>query len=150
MHSIAAKAVCFGEVLSKEYKEYASQVVKNAQRLSEVLMASGIELVSGGTDNHLLLLDLRPLNMTGKEAEAILQSVGIVVNKNTIPYDPEKPLVTSGVRMGTPVLTSRGMKEEEMEEIGGLISWVLKKPAEKTLSAASSRVKELAGKFPLR
>ncbi|NLB35101.1 MAG: serine hydroxymethyltransferase [Elusimicrobia bacterium] len=150
MHSIAAKAVCFGEVLTEDYRKYASQVIKNAQRLAEVLLDSGIELVSGGTDNHLLLLDLRSLKMTGKEAEALLQSIGIVVNKNTIPYDPEKPFVTSGIRIGTPVLTSRGMKEKEMEEVGEIISGVLKKPLEKTLSAASSKVAELTGQFPLR
>ena len=121
MHTIAAKAVCFGEALSDEFKKYQAQIVKNAQVLAKTLLEEGFDLVSGGTDNHLMLLDLRPFKITGKELEKRLDEVYITVNKNAIPNDPEKPFVTSGVRIGTPAVTSRGLKEEDMVTIGKLI-----------------------------
>ncbi|MBO9098022.1 MULTISPECIES: serine hydroxymethyltransferase [unclassified Rhizobium] len=125
MHVIAAKAVAFGEALKPEFKEYAAQVVKNAKTLAETLMAGGVDVVSGGTDNHLLLVDLRKKNATGKRAEAALGRAYITCNKNGIPFDPEKPFVTSGVRLGTPAGTTRGFKEAEFKEIGNVIIEVL-------------------------
>lgn len=121
MHTIAAKAVCFGEALSDEFKAYQAQIVKNARVLAQTLLDEGFDLVSGGTDNHLMLLDLRPFGITGKELEKRLDEVYITVNKNSIPNDPEKPFVTSGVRIGTPAVTSRGLKEEDMVALGKLI-----------------------------
>ena len=121
MHIIAAKAVCFGEALRPEFKEYQCQIIKNAATLAETLMAEGFNLVSGGTDNHLMLLDTRSFNITGKKLEQRLDEVHITVNKNTIPNDPESPFTTSGIRIGTPAVTTRGMKEEEMKKIGHLI-----------------------------
>ena len=121
MHTIAAKAVCFGEALTPEFKAYQEQIVKNAQVLAKTLLDEGFDLVSGGTDNHLMLLDLRPFGITGKELEKRLDEVYITVNKNAIPNDPEKPFVTSGVRIGTPAVTSRGLKEEDMVTLGKLI-----------------------------
>ena len=121
MHTISAKAVCFGEALKPEFKEYQTQVVKNAKVLAETLVAEGFDLVSGGTDNHLMLVDLRNFNITGKELENKLDAVGITLNKNAIPNDPQSPFVTSGVRIGTPAVTTRGMKEEDMKVIGKLI-----------------------------
>ncbi len=121
MHTISAKAVCFGEALKPEFKEYQTQVVRNAKVLAETLVAEGFELVSGGTDNHLMLVDLRNFNITGKELENKLDAVGITLNKNAIPNDPQSPFVTSGVRIGTPAVTTRGMKEEDMKVIGKLI-----------------------------
>ena len=121
MHTIAAKAVCFGEALKPEFKEYQEQIAKNAKVLADTLLAEGFNLVSGGTDNHLMLLDLRPFSITGKELEKRLDEVYITVNKNAIPNDPEKPFVTSGIRVGTPAATSRGFKEADMEIIGKLI-----------------------------
>ena len=121
MHTIAAKAVCFGEALTPEFKAYQEQIVKNAQVLAKTLLDEGFDLVSGGTDNHLMLLDLRPFGITGKELEKRLDEVYITVNKNAIPHDPEKPFVTSGVRIGTPAVTSRGLKEEDMVTLGKLI-----------------------------
>ena len=121
MHTIAAKAVCFGEALKPEFKEYQAQIVKNAKALADTLLSEGFDLVSGGTDNHLMLLDLRPFKITGKELEKRLDEVYITVNKNSIPNDPEKPFVTSGVRIGTPAVTSRGLKEEDMVTLGKLI-----------------------------
>ena len=121
MHTIAAKAVCFGEALAPEFKAYQEQIVKNAQVLAKTLLDEGFDLVSGGTDNHLMLLDLRPFGITGKELEKRLDEVYITVNKNAIPNDPEKPFVTSGVRIGTPAVTSRGLKEEDMVTLGKLI-----------------------------
>ncbi|MET0748179.1 MAG: serine hydroxymethyltransferase [Rhizobium sp.] len=125
MHVIAAKAVAFGEALKPEFKEYAAQVVKNAKTLAETLMAGGVDVVSGGTDNHLLLVDLRKKNATGKRAEQALGRAYITCNKNGIPFDPEKPFVTSGVRLGTPAGTTRGFKEAEFKEIGNVIIEVL-------------------------
>lgn len=125
MHIIAAKAVCFGEALKDDFKAYQQQVVKNAKALSEALLDEGLSLVSGGTDNHLILLDLRGTGITGKEAEHRLDEVSITVNKNAIPFDPEKPFVTSGVRIGTPAVTTRGMKEDDMAEIAKLIKMTI-------------------------
>ena len=121
MHTIAAKAVCFGEALKPEFKEYQEQIVKNAKTLADTLLSEGFNLVSGGTDNHLMLLDLRPFSITGKELEKRLDECYITVNKNAIPNDPEKPFVTSGVRIGTPAVTSRGLNEEDMVTLGKLI-----------------------------
>ena len=121
MHTIASKAVCFGEALKPEFKTYQEQIVKNAKVLADTLLAEGFNLVSGGTDNHLMLLDLRPFSITGKELEKRLDECYITVNKNAIPNDPEKPFVTSGVRIGTPAVTSRGLKEEDMVTLGKLI-----------------------------
>jgi glycine hydroxymethyltransferase len=150
MHIIAAKAVCFKEAMSDGFKSYQEQIVANAKKLADTLAGEGLRIVSGGTDTHLMLVDMRPFGLTGKVAEARLEEAGITVNKNTIPFDPEKPFVTSGVRIGTPALTTRGMKEPEMEEIGRLIASVLKDVenddvVKKTLSA----VKDLCDRFPL-
>lgn len=150
MHVIAGKAVAFGEALQPEFKAYAQQVINNAKVLGESLQAEGIDLVSGGTDNHLLLLDVRSLGLTGKVAEALLDEVNITANKNGIPYDPEKPFVTSGVRIGTPAITSRGFVEEDMKEIAALIAAVLKNPEDEAVKAdAQARVKALTDKYPI-
>ena len=147
MHTIAAKAICFKEALEPAFKDYCMQVVRNANVLAQTLMDKGVNIVSGGTDNHLMLLDLRSLNVTGKEAEKLLDEVGITVNKNTIPDDPQSPFVTSGVRIGTPAVTSRGMKEEEMKEIGQIIAMILKDASKK--EEAANRVSALTSRFPL-
>ncbi|MHA6258990.1 serine hydroxymethyltransferase [Sporosarcina sp. CAU 1771] len=150
MHVIAAKAVAFKEALQPEFKTYIQQVKKNAKVLGEELIASGVDIVSGGTDNHLLLLNLGSLGITGKVAEHALDEVGITTNKNTIPFDKESPFVTSGVRIGTPAVTSRGFKEEEMKEIASIIAMVLKNPEdEATKKEALERVVALTDKFPL-
>ncbi|QKG85300.1 serine hydroxymethyltransferase [Kroppenstedtia pulmonis] len=150
MHIIAAKAVAFKEALSPEFKEYAHQVVKNAQTLAETLKQEGATLVSGGTDNHLLLLDVRPWELTGKEAEKWLEDAGITVNKNTIPYDPASPFVTSGIRIGTAAVTSRGMGTKEMKHIGELIATVLKSKGEpEILRQVRTSVRELCEHSPL-
>ena len=150
MHVIAAKAVAFGEVLQDNFKVYAENVIKNAKQLGESLQAEGVNLVSGGTDNHLLLLDVRSLGITGKVAEKVLDDVGITVNKNTIPYDPEKPFVTSGVRIGTAAVTSRGFGVEDMKEIASIIALTLKNHEdEATLEEAKQRVGALSSKFEL-
>jgi glycine hydroxymethyltransferase len=147
---IAAKAVCFKEAMQPSFKEYAKQIVKNAKALAEELMARGFKLVSGGTDNHLLLVDLTTKGMTGKEAQELLDSVGITVNKNTIPYDTQKPFVTSGIRLGTPPLTTRGMKESEMKEVGGMIAKVFDSKGDAAvLAKVKTQVKELCDRFPL-
>ena len=148
MHIIAAKAVCFKEALSDEFKEYQNQIVKNAKALSGALIENGFDLVSGGTDNHLMLLDLRSMPITGKQAEHMLDEVGITANKNAIPFDPEKPFVTSGVRLGTPAVTSRGMKEEDMAEIAELISLTLK-DFDANKDSVAGRVRALCDKYPL-
>ena len=122
MHIIAAKAVAFNEALQPSFNEYAQQIINNAKALGDTLMKEGAALVSGGTDNHLILLDLRPWDLTGKEAEKLLEEAGITVNKNTIPYDPQSPFVTSGIRIGTAALTTRGMREEEMIKIGEVMA----------------------------
>ncbi len=150
MHVIAAKAVAFGEAQKPEFKAYIQQVKKNAKVLGEALVAEGIDIVSGGTDNHLLLLNLRSLNITGKIAEAVLDEVGITVNKNTIPFDTESPFVTSGVRIGTPAVTSRGFGEEEMKEIAAIMGMLLKNHEDENVKTeARDRVKALTEKFPL-
>jgi glycine hydroxymethyltransferase len=150
MHVIAAKAVAFKEAMKPDYKEYQEQICKNAKALGEALVAQGFRLVSGGTDNHVMLVDLRPKSMTGKVAEKALDKAGITVNKNKIPFDPEKPFVTSGIRVGTPAVTSRGMKEEAMARIGELIGEALLHPEnDEHLEAVRGKVKELTAKYPL-
>lgn len=150
MHVIAAKAVAFGEALAPEFKDYIGQVVTNAKVLGEELTNRGLRIVSGGTDNHLLLVDLQPLGITGKLAEHALDEAGITVNKNTIPFDPASPFVTSGIRIGTAAMTSRGFKEAEMKEIAELIELVLNHPEEAdVLTQARERVVALTGRFPL-
>jgi len=150
MHVIAAKAVAFGEAQTEEYKTYIQNVIDNAKRLGESLKKEGLDIVSDGTDNHLLLLDLRSIGLTGKVAEKVLDDVGITVNKNTIPYDPEGPFTTSGIRIGTPAVTSRGFGFDEMDEIASLIGFVLKNhDDEAKLDEARNRVEALTAKFPL-
>jgi RpiB/LacA/LacB family sugar-phosphate isomerase len=150
MHIIAAKAVCFREAMKPEFKDYQRQIVKNAQALAKALAARGLRIVSGGTDNHLMLVDLRPKKITGKIAQESLDKAGITCNKNLIPYDTEKPLVTSGIRLGTPAVTTRGMKEAEMEQIATFITEVLEKPNDATVQAkVKEKVRALTAKFPL-
>ncbi|PYI51124.1 serine hydroxymethyltransferase [Paenibacillus flagellatus] len=150
MHIIAAKAVSFGEALQPSFKTYAQQVVNNAKALSEALLAEGLDLVSGGTDNHLMLIDLRSINLTGKDAEHLLDEVGITCNKNAIPFDPNKPMLTSGVRVGTPAATSRGMNEEAMKKIAKAIALTLKNPTSETAhDQARALVNELTAQYPL-
>lgn len=150
MHVVAAKAVAFKEAQQPEFKTYIQQVKKNAKVLGEELIAAGVDIVSGGTDNHLLLLNLGSLGITGKIAEHALDEVGITTNKNTIPFDKESPFITSGIRIGTPAVTSRGFKEEEMKEIALIIAMVLKNPEdEDTKKEAQQRVAVLTDKFPL-
>ncbi|MGE6257870.1 serine hydroxymethyltransferase [Heyndrickxia sporothermodurans] len=150
MHVIAAKAVAFGEVLEDSFKEYSQNVVNNAKRLGESLKKEGLNLVSDGTDNHLLLLDLRSFGLTGKVAEKVLDDIGITVNKNTIPFDPESPFVTSGIRIGTAAVTSRGFGLNEMDEIASIIGHTLKNHEDEVkLEEAQARVAALTEKFPL-
>ena len=150
MHAIAAKAVCFKEALGAEFREYAKQVISNSKKIADVLMDEGFRLVSGGTDNHLMLVDLRDRNMTGKEAESSLQDSGITLNKNAIPFDEQKPWITSGIRIGTPSVTTRGMGEPEMEEIALLISRVLKNSGDdKVKTEVREEVTKLCSRFPL-
>ncbi|MBS8265559.1 serine hydroxymethyltransferase [Mesobacillus boroniphilus] len=150
MHVIAAKAVAFGEALQDSFKEYAQNIISNANRLAEGLKNEGIDLVSGGTDNHLLLIDLRSLGLTGKVGEKVLDDIGITVNKNTIPFDPESPFVTSGIRIGTAAVTSRGFGHEEMDEIASLIAFTLKNHQDEAkLEEAKKRVEDLTSKFEL-
>ncbi len=149
-HVIAAKAVCFKEAQSTEFKEYGRQVVKNAKVLADELMRRGFRLVSNGTDNHLMLIDLTNRDITGKEAEEVLDSIGISVNKNAIPFDTRSPVVTSGIRIGTPAITTRGMKEAEMVQIAEIIDNVLSQPKdEKALSWARGQVRSISQRFPL-
>ena len=148
MHTIAAKAVCFKEALDPSFKTYAEQVVKNASVLADTLMAEGFKLVSGGTDNHLMLVNLTDTGVTGKEAEKMLDEVGITVNKNAIPFDTKSPFVTSGIRIGTPASTSRGFKEEDMGEVGKLIAMTIK-DFENNKEEVKTRVKALCDKYPL-
>ncbi len=150
MHIIAAKAVAFKEALSPEFKEYQRQIIKNARVLAEKMKKNGFRIVSGGTDNHLFLIDLTPQDITGKNAEAALDRAGIIVNKNTIPFETRSPFITSGLRVGTPALTTRGMKEKEMEKIGGWIAEVLKDiDNESKISRIKEEVKKLCLRFPL-
>lgn len=149
-HIIAAKAICFKEAMLPEFKKYQEQVVKNAKILAEGLCSNGFRIVSGGTDNHLILVDLRPKKITGKVAEVALDAVGITVNKNTIPFDPEKPFVTSGIRIGTPALTTRGMKENEMKIIADLFGKVLSNVGDETVKTeVTGKIAELSRDFPL-
>ncbi len=150
MHIIAAKAVAFKEALTPEFKEYQAQTVKNAKHLGECMLEHGFNLVSGGTDNHLILVDLRETDLTGKIAEDTLELAGITVNKNAIPFDPNPPAVTSGIRIGTPAITTRGMKEEDMGIIAGLIKEALDNiENERVLSRIKDDVAELCKKFPM-
>ncbi|MBR4869587.1 MAG: serine hydroxymethyltransferase, partial [Oscillospiraceae bacterium] len=148
MHAIAAKAVCFGEALKPEFKAYGQQVVNNAAALAEALKAEGFRLVSGGTDNHVILADVRNFGITGKEMEKRLDECFITVNKNSIPNDPEKPFVTSGIRVGTPAVTTRGFKEGEMREVARFMGMVAR-DFEANKEAVSEGVKALTAKFPL-
>lgn len=148
MHVIAAKAVCFKEAMTDEFREYQKQIKRNAAALAEALIANGFRLVSGGTDNHLMLIDLTDKGVTGKDAEKMLDEVGITVNKNSIPFETQNPFITSGIRVGTPAVTTRGMKENEMKIIAGLIAkTVAQEPGYKEYVSAA--VKELTSKFPL-
>ena len=150
MHVIAAKAVALGEALQPEFKEYAEQVIKNAKVLAAELMAKGLTIVSGGTDTHVMLVDVRNTGLTGKEAEHLLDEIGITANKNTIPFDPASPFVTSGVRLGTPALTTRGLKEDDMKEIADIIATVLQNPEDTVKHQdAAKRVAALCEKYPL-
>ncbi len=150
MHVIASKAVSFKEAMDSSFQEYSEQIIKNAKRLGEALQKEGIRLVSGGTDNHLLLLDLRPMNLTGKVAEKALDDIGITTNKNTIPFDPEGPFVTSGLRIGTAAVTTRGFGEEDMDELASIMAFTLKNQEdEEKLKEAKQRVLELTSQFPL-
>ena len=148
MHTIAAKAVCFKEALSPEFKEYQAQIIKNAKALAEGLISEGFQLVSGGTDNHLILLDLTSTDVTGKDAEHMLDEVGITVNKNAIPFDQRSPFITSGIRLGTPAATTRGFKEDDMREIAKLIKLTIS-DFEKNQDEVRQRVDVLCKKYPL-
>ena len=150
MHVIAAKAVALGEALQPEFKEYAAQIVKNAKTLAAKLAADGFRIVSGGTDNHLMLVDLTSKNITGKLAQALLEEVNITVNKNTIPFETLSPFVTSGIRIGTPALTTRGFKENDMNEVADIIAMVLNNPEDEDKKiSARERVAALCKKYPL-
>lgn len=146
MHVIAAKAVCFKEALSPEFKEYQKQIMKNASILADALMERGFDIVSGGTDNHLMLLDLRKMDLTGKDMEKLLDSVHITCNKNTVPNDPKSPFVTSGLRIGTPAVTSRGLKEDDMVQIAEAIKLTI---IDGKLEEAKAIVKALTEKYPV-
>ncbi len=149
-HAIAAKAVAFGEALKPEFKEYSAQVIANAQAMGEAFRARNIKLVSDGTDNHLLLLDLRSIGMTGKKADALVSQVNITANKNTVPFDPESPFVTSGLRLGSPAMTTRGMGATEFQEIANIVADKLLSPEdEATQSDCQTRVAALCDRFPL-
>jgi glycine hydroxymethyltransferase len=147
MHSIAAKAVAFAEAASDDFRTYAHQVVANARAMATAFTEEGLRIVSGGTDNHLMLVDLRPIGRTGKVAEARLDEVGITVNKNAIPYDPEKPFVASGIRIGSPAITTCGMKEEEAAQVARLIARALKDDSESTANEVRATVEELTKRF---
>jgi glycine hydroxymethyltransferase len=147
MHIIAAKAVSFGEALQDDFKVYQKQIIKNAKVLSDSLIEKGFRVVSGGTDNHLILLDVRNKGLTGKKAEALLEEVNVTTNKNTIPFDPESPFVTSGIRIGTPAVTTRGMKEEEMKEIAEIMSLALDESNDR--KEVKEKVLKLCSRFPL-
>ena len=148
-HIIAAKAVALGEALKPEFKTYQQQIVKNAAVLAQSIMEGGLDLVSGGTDNHLMLVDLRPAHLTGKEMEHRLDEVYITVNKNAIPNDPEKPFVTSGIRVGTPAITARGFREAEAQQVGKLICQAARDDYAQHVEELRAQVKELTGRFPL-
>jgi len=155
MHVIAAKSVAFGEALRPSFKDYAAAVVANARALAETLVGGGLAIVSGGTDSHLMLVDLRPKRLTGRDAEAALERAGITCNKNGIPFDPEKPTVTSGIRLGTPAATTRGFGPAEFREVGAFIVEILdatsRGPADgaEAEKRVGSKVRELCGRFPI-
>jgi glycine hydroxymethyltransferase len=150
MHIIAAKAVALREAATEEFRLYQEQILKNAATLADKLKESGFTLVSGGTDNHLMLIDVRPQGMTGKQAEKLLDEIGVTVNKNTIPFDPASPFVTSGIRLGTPALTSRGMKEAAMEKVAEIIALTLSRPEDEIAkNAARGMVSRLCAQYPL-
>jgi glycine hydroxymethyltransferase len=150
MHVIAAKAVGFKEALDENFKKYAEQVIKNAKALANKLTSYGFKIISGGTDNHLMLIDLRNKNMTGKAAQEMLDAVGITVNKNAVPFDDKSPLITSGIRLGTPALTTRGMTEKDMEKIGDMINDIISNPADENMKKnVSDRIDELTSEHPL-
>ena len=149
MHVIAAKAVCFKEALEPEFKEYQQQIVKNAQALCKGLQDRGIKIVSGGTDNHLMLVDLTPFELTGKAVEKLMDEAHITANKNTIPNDPKSPFVTSGIRLGTPAATSRGLKEEDFDKVAEAIAMLIKE-GEPAIEPARAIIKELTDKYPLK
>lgn len=150
MHMIAAKAVAFGENAKPEFKTYIERVVQNAKVLAEALMAEDLQVISGGTDNHLILLDLRNIGLTGKQAQQLLDDIGITVNKNTIPFDTTSPLITSGIRIGTPAVTTRGMGPEEMKVIAGIIAQALKNPScSEIQEKMSDKIKGITSRFPL-
>ena len=150
MHAIAAKAVCFGEAQRPEFAKYASQVVENCQTLSNQLSEAGFRLVSGGSDNHLVLVDLTPMGITGQQAETALEKAGIIANRNAIPYDPKPPRVTSGLRLGTPAITSRGFDEAAVKQVARLIVTVLgSMDDQNTQKKAAAEVKDLATSFPV-
>ena len=148
MHIIAAKAVCFGEALKPEFKAYQQQVVKNAKALAEAMVEEGFDLVSGGTDNHLMLVDLQNMDLSGKEMQKRLDEVYITVNKNAVPNDPASPFVTSGIRIGTPAVTTRGLKEEDMKTIAGLIKMAVTDFESKSDEIRRS-VNQICEKYPL-
>ena len=150
MHIIAAKAVALGEALTPEFKVYQQGIIDNCQAFAKGLLAAGFRLVSGGTDNHLVLVDVRGQNLTGKVAEQMLDEIGITCNKNTIPFDPASPFVTSGIRLGTAAVTTRGFKEEDMLEVAAIIGLVLNNTPNATVQKeASDRVAKLCAKYPM-
>lgn len=149
MHVIGAKAQCFYEALQPEFKEYQSQVLKNIKALSNVLIEKGFRIISGGTDNHLILVDTMSKGITGLEAETILDKINITCNKNTIPYDQESPKITSGIRIGSPAMTTRGLKEEEFKKIGEIIASALQDSSEENLKTLKKQVLEITNKYPL-
>ncbi|MGL5510185.1 MAG: serine hydroxymethyltransferase, partial [Microcoleaceae cyanobacterium] len=149
-HVIAAKAVAFGEALQPQFKEYSAQVIANAQAMAGQLQARGLKIVSGGTDNHLMLVDLRSVNMTGKRADQLVSEVNITANKNTVPFDPESPFVTSGLRLGSPAMTTRGMGTAEFVEIANIIADCLTNPEDDNIKQdCRQRVANLCDRFPL-
>jgi glycine hydroxymethyltransferase len=150
MHVIAAKAVAFKEALEGNFKTYAEKVIKNANALSNKLISFGFKIISGGTDNHLMLIDLRNKNITGKKAQEMLDEVGITCNKNAVPFDDKSPLITSGIRLGTPALTTRGMNEKDMEKIAQMINDVITNPeSEDTKKDITQRIDDLTSEYPL-
>jgi glycine hydroxymethyltransferase len=150
MHTIAAKAVCYHEALQPAYRDYMQQVVKNAQALAAAMVKNGLRIVSGGTDNHLMLVDLSPIGVTGKDAAEALDHASITVNKNGIPFDKKSPFVTSGIRLGTPAMTTRGMKEEHMEQIANWIGQILRNPKDEALQKKiRGEVIALTAHFPV-
>ena len=150
MHVIAAKAAAFKEALSPEFKEYQQRIIDNARTLAETLQERGFTIISGGTDNHLMLVDVRPQNLTGKVAEHLLDDIGVTANKNAIPFDPTSPFVTSGIRLGTAALSSRGFNAEDMKEVGNIIADALNNPDnEEIKDALRARVAALCKKYPL-